>query len=159
MADGSGILRRQVQRPPQRLLGEREIAQVPGLAGLLDVRIAQRHVTGRVLRTALDLPPTDQDGLISRQLGRGRRRARDTQDGQGDEHTRARAGGHHGTSGPQGLPPGPVSPQSTWRRFLPSYGVGRNGKLMAIPFAVMSTPTVPGAPARKLTPSPARALM
>ena len=61
----------------------------------------------------------------------------------------------YGTSGPHGLAPGPVSSQSTCRRFLPSYGVGRNGKFFAMPFAVMSVPTSPGAPARKFTPSPA----
>ena len=31
----------------------------------------------------------------------------------------------------------------------------RNGKLFAIPVTVMSAPIVPGAPTRKLTPSPA----
>src|SRR5262249_57110397 len=71
----------------------------------------------------------------------------------------SRASIAQGTSGPQGFPPGPDSPQSTCRRFLPSYGVGRNGNFLAMPLAVMSTPTTPGAPARKLTPSPARFAM
>ena len=44
----------------------------------------------------------------------------------------------------------PASPQSTCRRFLPSYGVGRNGKFFAIPLAVMSVPTTPGAPAEEV---------
>src|ERR1700730_2193132 len=59
-----------------------------------------------------------------------------------------------GTNAPQALENG-FSLQSMCRRFLPSYGVGRNGKFLAIPFAVISTPIVPGAPTRKLTPSPA----
>src|SRR5262249_10932930 len=120
----------------------------------------QPEIGGGVRGLAVGLGLTERDRLIGgRGLCRGPGRVDRAQDREDKEDRDARALHGQGTSGPHGLAPGPLSPQSTWRRFFPSYGVGRNGNFLAMPFAVMSTPTTPGAPARKLTPSPAWVLM
>src|SRR5262249_11772241 len=85
VARGGGACGRQVQRTAKRLLGQGEIAQVAGLARLLDVGIAQSRVAGRALRSTLDQALRDQDGLIrGHLLRRGRSPGRETDDGESD---------------------------------------------------------------------------
>ena len=74
VARGAGIAGRDLERLSQRLLRQGEIAQVPGLAGLLNVRIAEPMVGARIARVAPELVLLALDGLIRRALGLGRGR-------------------------------------------------------------------------------------
>jgi len=102
MARGSGVPRREFQRPSKRLFRQGEVAQVPGLPGLLDVGVTKLEIRRRVLWVALDLTLSEPDGLVRRPaLCRHRSHAWRGHDREGrdDDHHDAGPGSHRFTRG------------------------------------------------------------
>jgi len=114
MSRGPGVPRRELQRLAERLFRQRDVAQVASLPGLLDVGVTQPEIGRRAPRLAVELALTEPDRLIGgRGLRGGPGRVDHAQDREDNEDRDARALHGQGTSGPHGLAPGPLSPQST----------------------------------------------